>query len=60
MIYRLAEEVEPVLSITWDDGTEQSLLPLELPADESSELFKRSGRIRQLTLVLSEEQLFHE
>jgi hypothetical protein len=60
VVYQLAEAVEPVLCITWDDGTEQSLLPPELPADESSELFRRSGRIRQLTLVLTEEQLFHE
>jgi hypothetical protein len=60
IVYQLVDAADPVLSITWDDGTKQSLLPTQLPADESSELFRRSGRIRQLTLVMTEEQLFHE
>jgi hypothetical protein len=59
VIYRLTDAVDPVLSITWDDGTEQSLPQLQLAADDSSELFRRSGRIRRLTLSLTEKQLFH-
>jgi hypothetical protein len=60
VVYQLDDEVDPVLSITWDDGTQNSLTQLALPAKESSELFRRSGRIRQLTLVLAAEQLFSE
>ncbi|MFV9615396.1 MAG: hypothetical protein ACNYZG_05530, partial [Gammaproteobacteria bacterium] len=60
VVYRLQDEIEPVLSINWDDGTQQSLMPLELSAEQSSELFRHSGRIRQLTLVLSSDQLFNE
>ena len=60
VVYQLDDEVDPVLQISWDDGTRQSLDQLVLPANESSELFQRSGRIRQLTLVLATEQLFRE
>jgi hypothetical protein len=60
VVYQLDDEAEPSLSITWDDGTQQSLSQLALPAEESAELFRRSGRIRQLALVLTTEQLFSE
>ena len=58
VVYQLDDAVDPVLQISWDDGTQQSLDLLVLPAKESSELFQRSGRIRQLTLTLATEQLF--
>ena len=60
VVYQLDDEVEPALYVTRDDGTQQSLAQLSLPAKESSELFRRSGRIRQLTLVLATAQLFSE
>jgi hypothetical protein len=60
VVYQLDDKVDPVLSISWEDGTQQSLSQLTLPAKESSELFRRSGRIRQLNLVLTTEQLFSE
>jgi len=60
IVYLSHDSVEPTLVITWDDGTQQTVKELALPADVSSELFRRSGRIRQLTLVLSTEQLFDE
>lgn len=60
IVYLSHDSVEPTLVITWDDGTQQTLKKLALPSDVSSELFRRSGRVRQLTLVLSAEQLFNE
>ena len=60
VIYQLDDELDPVLSITWDDGTQQSLAPLAMPAEASSELFRRSGRVRQLSLVMGTSQLFSE
>lgn len=60
IVYLSHDSVEPTLVITWDDGTQQTLRKLALPSDVSSELFRRSGRVRQLTLVLSTEQLFDE
>lgn len=60
MVYQLNDEVKPFLSIAWDDGTHQSLAKLVLSAEESSELFRRNGRIRQLTLSLATGQLFSE
>jgi len=58
VVYQLDENADPGLSITLDDGTEQLQSQLVLSEEDSSELFLRSGRIRQLTLVLTKEQLF--
>jgi hypothetical protein len=60
IVYQLDDKAYPVLQVTWDDGTQYSLTQLTLPAEESSELFRHSGRIRQLTLVLTTRQLFSE
>ena len=60
IVYQLNDEVDPALTITWDDGNQQTLTQLTLPAEHSAELFQRSGRIRQLTLVLATNQLFSE
>jgi hypothetical protein len=60
VVYKLDDDVDAVLSIQWDDGTQQSLVQLELPAEYSAELFRRSGRIRQLSLSLGTNQLLSE
>ena len=60
VVYRLDDNAEPSLTITWNDGRIQTLPQLALPAEESSELFMRSGRIRQLTLNLRADMLFAE
>ena len=43
--------------ITLEDGGSQTLQQLSLPAELSSELFRRSGRIRQVSLALPKEAL---
>jgi len=60
IVYQLDDNEHPVLKVTWDDGTHYSFTQLMLPKEESSELFRHSGRIRQLTLVLTTSQLFSE
>ena len=60
IIYELDDNAEPSLTILWDDGGEQNLRQLKLPAAESAELFQRSGRIRQLNLTLTSDDLFTE
>ncbi|MDX2486181.1 MAG: hypothetical protein QNL03_01635 [Gammaproteobacteria bacterium] len=60
IFYQLDDNVKPYLTIHWDDGLEQSLAELALPAEVSTELFQRSGRIRKLTLVLATNQLFSD
>jgi len=60
IVYLSHDSVEPTIAITWDDGKQETMSQLALSAEVSSELFRRSGRIRQLTLVLSTEQLFDE
>ena len=58
ILYLLSDDQQPALNISWDDGKQEVLTQLQLTTEESAELFKRSGRIRQLTVVLSTEQLF--
>ncbi|MDH3352587.1 MAG: hypothetical protein OEM51_13665, partial [Gammaproteobacteria bacterium] len=60
VVYRLDDNAEPSLTITWHDGAIQTLPQLALPAEESSELFTRSGRIRQLTITFRTNMLFAE
>ena len=60
VMYLWNDDLQSALNITWDDGSEQLLTQLELPAKVSSELFQRSGRIRQLTVTLTTEQLFSD
>lgn len=60
IVYRLDNSVDTSLTVTWDTGTQQLLPGLTLPSEIAEALFKRSGRIRQLDLVLGNSQLFSE
>ncbi|MGB5397843.1 MAG: hypothetical protein WBN96_11895 [Gammaproteobacteria bacterium] len=60
VIYQLDDNADPSLTITLDDGTQQSLAQCELPARESRELFERSGQIRQLSVSISTANLFND
>ncbi|MBT8423102.1 MAG: hypothetical protein KJP03_08310, partial [Gammaproteobacteria bacterium] len=57
VIYQLSDTNGSIV-ITRDDGTEDTVDQLELPAAISAELFRRSGRIRKLTVSLSADSLF--
>ena len=57
IVYHLRGEGRPSLTITLEDGGSQTLQQLSLPAELSSELFRRSGRIRQVSLALPKEAL---
>ena len=60
MIYRLANDIEPGITIGWNDSEEQHIADLGLSPEVSAELFQRSGRIRQLTVTLGAAQLMTE
>ena len=60
VVYRLDDSTEPELSVHWDSGEIQVLPSLVLPADIACELFRRSGRIRQISLMLRNSLLFRE
>ncbi len=60
LVYTLDDTAEPSVIITRDDGTQQSLSGLALPAEQSAEIFLRSGRIRRLDLVFGRSELFVE
>ncbi|WP_287419620.1 hypothetical protein [Reinekea sp.] len=58
LVYRLDNQTSARLEVTWDDGTQQILPALTLPLEMANELFKRSGRIRRIDLVVGDRQLF--
>ncbi len=60
IVYELDDRAEPSLTITRDDGGQQVLRTLALPAAESSELFRRSGRIRQIAVTIGPDALYTE
>ncbi len=57
IVYHLRGEGRPSLAITLEDGGIQTLPQLSLPARVSSELFRRSGYIRQISLAVPKEAL---
>ena len=57
IVYRLRSEGRPALSIMRRDGGIQTLPQLSLPTDLSSELFRRNGYIRQISLDFPMEAL---
>ena len=58
VIYRLDEETESSLVISFEDGSHRRLQETQLSADDSSELFRRSGRINRLELTFPAAALF--
>jgi hypothetical protein len=60
LVYRLDDSAETAVTVVLDDGSQQTLGELALPTELSTELFMRSGRIRQIELVLGRSQLFAE
>jgi len=60
IVYQLTQTNETLLTITFDDGSEEVFTELALSAQESSDLFLRNGRIRKITVALKKEQLFAE
>jgi hypothetical protein len=59
-VYRLDDSAAPAVTVVLDDGGQQTLAGLALSTGLSEEIFKRSGRIRRIELVLGRSQLFSE
>ena len=60
LVYRLDDSAKAAVTVHLDDGSQQTLEELALPAGLSAELFMRSGRILRIELVLGSSQLFSE
>ncbi|MGB5351475.1 MAG: hypothetical protein WBN10_17850 [Polyangiales bacterium] len=58
IVYRLDDSAEQAVTLTLDDGSHLNLTGLALPTEWSAELFLRSGRVRQVELVVRRSQLF--
>jgi len=57
-VYRLDDSAESAVTVTRDDGSHLTSTGLTLPTELSTELFLRSGRVRQIELVVRRSQLF--
>jgi hypothetical protein len=60
VLYKLDKDADPTLSVTRDDGKQETRAELALPADTSAEIFRRSGRVRQITVTIGLADLFTE
>jgi len=60
IVYKLDDNAPISLTIVAADGEQQVFEQLALPAEESSEVFRRSGRIRQLKISIRTNMLFAE
>jgi hypothetical protein len=58
IVYQLDDTSPPGLTIVFDDGTTRHRPDASLPAGDSAELFRRSGRIRRLELHFPTTSLF--
>jgi hypothetical protein len=58
VIMRLDDNAEPAITVQLDDGSQQVTTSLALGTEMSAELFRRSGRVQQLDLVVNTNQLF--
>jgi hypothetical protein len=58
IVYRLDDDAAPGLAILLDDGATRHRSDASLPAEDSAELFRRSGRIRRLELHFPTATLF--
>jgi hypothetical protein len=58
VLYVIDDDAEPTLVIRLADGTQKEFTQTRLPTEESSELFRRNGRIRQLSLTFKTSSLF--
>jgi hypothetical protein len=60
VVIMLDDDATPSLTVIREDGSDQVMKDMTLPAQTSTGLFTRSGSIRRLELVLGSEQLFTE
>jgi hypothetical protein len=58
VVYRLAADRPPGLTLTFRDGDTRHHPDAILTADDSAALFRRTGHIRQVTVDLQPDQLF--
>ena len=57
VVYRLVDQGPPAMTVMREDGSPQALAGLSLPAELSAEIFRRSGRVRRLSLDLPRDLL---
>jgi hypothetical protein len=57
VVYRLIDHGPPAMTVACEDGSSQTSAALSLPAELGEELFRRSGRVRRLSLDLPRDLL---
>ena len=58
VVYRLQQDQQSALSITYDDGSKARLHQTSLSLEDSAHLFGRRGRIRCIELDIASHELF--
>ncbi len=60
IVYKLDDTIDPTITVILDNDETQVLSQLALPAAMSSEVFQRSGRVRQINVTFGSNLLFAE
>ena len=60
LVYVIKGPAEPAMTILYDDGKTATIPGLVLPEYVTTEMFRRSGKIRQIELVLNKNLLLSE
>ena len=58
VLYTLDDDAEAGIRLTRDDGSEERLSGMSLPAEPGLDVFSRSGRIRRIDLAINRADLF--
>jgi hypothetical protein len=60
IVYRLGDDSTGEIALAAEDGSTRSVAGLTLSAEDSETLFRRSGRIRRITVTLPAARLFSD
>ena len=60
LVYLLRDTAEPTVTVFHSSGKAETLPGLGLPEDVATEIFQRSGKIRQIELALNKRLLLSE
>ena len=60
IIYKLSDESTPTLTLTLDDGSEESTTTLALTPRQTADVCSRNGRIRRIAVSFATDMLFSD
>ncbi|MDJ0699180.1 MAG: hypothetical protein QNJ07_04940 [Woeseiaceae bacterium] len=60
VVYRLSDESAPSLTVTFEDGSEESMSTLALSPEQTADVCRRNGRIRRISVSFTRDMLLSD